>query len=317
MIAHIKTPGARKSVLRIFSYDLRRNGALYLMVLPVIVIYFVYSYIPLFGAVIAFKNYKPNLGILASPWAGQYGLEHFLEFFQGIYFARTVRNTLLISLYSLLFGFPAPILLALLLNEVRAARYKRLLQTLTYFPHFISQVVICGIILQFCLTDGLFNNIGAIFGIPAKSLLQDPKYFRTIYVGTGIWQGVGWSSIIYLAAITGIDPQLFEASSLDGATRLQNVIHITLPGIKNTVVILLIMQVGNMMSVGSEKILLLYNASIYETADVISTYIYRRGLLEFNWSFSTAVDLFNSVINFSLVLAANTISRRFSETSLF
>jgi putative aldouronate transport system permease protein len=307
----------KRSFRHVLALDFKRNAALYLMVLPVIVIYFIYNYIPLFGVVIAFKNYKPNLGVFGSTWAKQMGFEHFISFFQGVYFSRTVRNTVLISLYSLAFGFPAPIILALLLNEVKSVRYKRIIQTFTYFPHFISQVVICGIIIQFCLTDGLFNYIGSLFGIAPKSLLQDPRYFRTIYVGTGIWQGVGWSSIIYLAAIAGIDPQLYEASSLDGATRIDNIWHVTLPGIKNTIIILLIMAVGNMMDVGSEKILLLYNPAIYETADVISTYIYRRGLLEFNWSFSTAVNLFNSIINFLLVLTANSISRRFSETSLF
>ncbi|MGI5898999.1 MAG: ABC transporter permease [Christensenellales bacterium] len=307
----------KKSFRHVLALDFKRNGALYLMVLPVIVIYFIYNYIPLFGVIIAFKNYKPNLGVFGSGWAKQMGMEHFISFFQGVYFSRTVRNTLLISLYNIAFGFPAPIILAILLNEVRSVKYKRIIQTFTYFPHFISQVVICGIIIQFCLTDGLFNYVGSLFGVAPKSLLQDPRYFRTIYVGTGIWQGVGWSSIIYLAAIAGIDPQLYEASALDGATRIGNIWHVTLPGIKNTIIILLIMAVGNMMDVGSEKILLLYNPAIYETADVISTYIYRRGLLEFNWSFSTAVNLFNSIINFLLVLTANSISRKFSETSLF
>lgn len=223
----------------------------------------------------------------------------------------------MISLYNLVFGFPAPIILALLMNELRAQKFKKVVQTITYFPHFISAVVICGMVCQFCLTDGLFNIILGWFGLKPQSLLQVPKYFRTIYTGTNIWQGVGWSSIIYLAAITGVDSGLHEAAALDGAGRFRRIWHITLPSIQSTIVILLIMEVGNMMSVGYEKIILLYNESIYETADVISTYVYRKGLLEFNWSFSTAVNLFNSVLNFALVFGANTISRKVTETSLF
>ena len=304
----------RKSFGARLAQDFVLNKFLYLMIAPVIVLYIIFSYIPMFGVIIAFKDYRPAKGIFDSAWAG---FKHFQSFFNGYYFGRTIRNTLMISFYSLIFAFPMPIALALLLNEVRSVRYKRIVQTFTYFPHFVSQVVICGIILQFCLSDGLFNYVREQFGLPAESLLQNPAYFRTIYVVSNIWQEVGWGSVIYLAAITGIDPQLYEAASLDGANRWRKVIHVTIPGIRNTVVILLIMQVGKMMSVGSEKILMLYNPAIYETADVISTYVYRRGLINMDWSFSTAVDLFNSVVNFLLVILANWVSRRVSETSLF
>ena len=296
-----------------FVRDFKANYLLYLLVLPVIAYYLIFHYGPMFGIIIAFKNFKPNLGIFGSPWTTEYGFHHFLSFFRSMYFERTVRNTLLLSLYSLLFGFPAPIILALMMNGVKNQLFKRSVQTLTYFPHFISTVVICGMVRQFTLSTGLFNQM---FGTSIP-FLSYPQYFRTIYVASGIWQGVGWDSIIYLAAITGVDPQLHEAAALDGAGRFKRVWHITLPGIRSTIVILLIMRIGGMMSVGSEKILLLYNEGIYETADVISTYTYRRGLLKGDYSFSTAVSFFNSVINFTLVMTANTVSRKVTETSLF
>lgn len=290
---------------------------LYLIVLPVVAFYFVFRYIPMFGIIIAFKDYKPVLGMLSSPWTSFYGLNHFKSFFTSPFLWRLLRNTVLLSAYNLGFGFPAPILLALMLSQVRSLGYKRGLQTVTYFPHFISQVVVCGIIREFCLSDGLFNVVRTALGFPAVSMLQEEGMFRSIYVATNIWQEAGWSSIIYLAAIAGIDPILYEAAALDGASRLQCIRHVTLPGIKETVVIMFIMAVGKLMDVGSEKILLLYNETIYKTADVISTYVYRRGLLESNWSFSTAVGLFNSAINFTLVLFANWFSRRVTGSSLF
>lgn len=300
-----------------FIKDFKRNYLLYLLVLPVLAYYIIFSYGPMGGIIIAFKNFKPNLGIFGSPWAAEYGFHHFISFFNSIYFTRTVTNTLLISFYGIIFGFPAPILLALMMNEVKNKIFKRTVQTLTYFPHFISTVVICGMIKQFCLTEGLFNQILGVFGFTHTPLLQYPQYFRTIYTATGIWQGIGWDSIIYLAAITGVDMELHEAAALDGAGRFRRIWHITLPAIKPTIVILLIMKVGGMMSVGHEKILLLYNEAIYDTADVISTYTYRRGLLKGDYSFSTAVGLFNSVVNFILVLIANTVSNKVTETSLF
>lgn len=297
--------------------DFRRNWPLYLMILPVITFYILFCYKPMVGIIIAFKDYKVNLGIWDSPWTSEYGLYHFITFFDSIFFKRVMVNTIMISLYDLVFGFPAPIILALMMTEIKNQKFKKIIQTISYFPHFISAVVICGMVRQFCLSDGLFNIIGGWFGLESKSLLQYPEYFRWIYTGTNIWQGIGWSSIIYLAAIAGVDQGLHEAAALDGAGRFRRMWHITLPGIKPTIVILLIMQVGKMMSVGYEKIILLYNESIYETADVISTFVYRRGLLEFNWSFSTAVNLFNSILNFVLVYLANAISRKVTETSLF
>ena len=305
---------AKKGKIRM---DFQKNKAVYFMFLPVVVFYLIFHYYPMSGIILAFKDFKPALGIWESPFTGDFGFEHFLAFFGSSFFGRTITNTILISLYQLIFGFPMPIILALMLNELRSPKFKKVMQTITYFPHFISTVVVCGMLTDFCLSDGLFNQITGFFGVPSVSMLSEPKLFRTIYVASGIWQSMGWDSIIYLAAIAGIDTQLYEAASLDGAGRFKKIWHITLPGIKGTVVILFIMAIGKMMSVGSEKILLLYNPSTYKTADVISTYVYRKGLLDQDYSYSTAVNLFNSVINFALVFCANALSRKLTETSLF
>ncbi|MNC12736.1 putative multiple-sugar transport system permease YteP [compost metagenome] len=220
-------------------------------------------------------------------------------------------------MYELIFAFPAPIILALLLNEVRSSYFKRVVQTITYLPHFVSVVVISGMIVDFSRKDGLFNKILGFFGVEAQNLLLDPSLFRTIFIGSGIWQGVGWGSIIYLAALTAIDTQLYDAATVDGANRWKQMLHVTLPGIMPTIVILLILRIGGMMNVGFEKVILLYNSQTYETADVISSFVYRRGILEANYSYSTAVNLFNSVVNFLLLVLANKISRKVNETSLW
>ncbi len=308
-------PKSRKYIM---AKDFRRNRMLYLMVLPVVAFYILFSYVPMSGIVIAFKDYKPMLGMWRSPWADNGGLGNFMEFFANPFFGRILKNTLLISLYSIIFSFPAPVILALLLNEIRFKKCRRVVQTVSYMPHFISLVVVCGMVRQFCLSDGLFNNLFQLLGMNSgNSWLQIPEAFRTIYVGTDIWQAMGWNSIIYLAAIAGVDHQLYEAAEIDGAGRWKKLLHITFPTIRPTIILLLIMQVGKTMNVGYEKILLLYNSTIYETADVISTYTYRKGLLDFDYSYSTAVNLFNSVINFALVIIANKISSKVSETSLF
>jgi len=300
----------------IIQKDFKRNRYIYLMALPVLAYYLLFHYQPMYGAIIAFKDFTPAGGILGSPWAG---LKHFHTFFTGPYAFRLIRNTFLISFYELIFGFPAPLLLAILLNEILATRYKRVIQTLSYLPHFISLVVICALIKNFTASTGLVNDIIAFFfGKKARStLLQDPSNFRTIYVVSGIWQGVGWGSIIYLAAISKIDQQLYEAAIIDGAGRFARMVHVTLPGILPTIIIMLILRMGSLMSVGFEKVFLLYNTGIYETADVISTYVYRRGIIDTDWSFSAAVGLFNSIVNFILVVTANFISRKVSETSLW
>ncbi|WP_166243070.1 ABC transporter permease subunit [Paenibacillus turpanensis] len=294
--------------------DFRKNKYIYFLASFGIAYYLIFSYIPMYGVIIAFKNYSPVKGIMGSPWVG---LDHFVEFFQSFYFWRLLRNTLLINVYELLFAFPAPIILALLLNEVRNTYFKRLVQTVTYLPHFVSIVVICGMIVDFSRKAGLFNKILGWFGVEAQNLLLDPSLFRTIFIGSGIWQGIGWGTIIYLAALTAIDTQLYDAARVDGANRWRQMLHVTLPGIMPTIVILLILRIGGMMDVGFEKIILLYNSQTYETADVISSFVYRRGILEANYSYSTAVSLFNSVVNFMLLILANRISRKVNETSLW
>jgi putative aldouronate transport system permease protein len=284
------------------------------MLLPVVLYYLIFHYLPMYGVIIAFKHYAPLRGITASPWAG---LEHFQEFFNSYYFWSLLKNTILISIYDLIFGFPAPIILALVLNEVAHLKFKRFVQTISYLPHFISLVVIVGLVLDFLSRDGLINQLTGMFGIEAVPFMQKPEWFRTIYVASNIWQSVGWGSIIYLAALTAISPELYEASRVDGANRWQQMWNITLPGILPTIVIMLILRVGDMMSIGYEKIILMYNPLIYDTADVISTFIYRKGLLEMNYSYSTAVGLFNAVINFTLLLLVNRLARRMSGSSLW
>lgn len=294
--------------------DFMRNKALYLLVLPVVIYYILFSYVPMYGSIIAFKEYVPVKGILGSEWVG---FAKFTQFFNSMYFERVVKNTILISFYQLIFGFPAPIVLALLLNELKSKIFKRVTQTITYLPHFITIVVIAGMIRDFTLSDGLINNLIASFGGERIAFLQQAEYFRTIYITSDIWQHIGWGTIIYLAAMGGIDPQQYEAAKIDGANKWRQVWHITLPGIRPTIIILFILQLGKMMDVGYEKIILLYNPATFETADVISTYVFRKGILEFNYSFSTAVGLFNSVINFVLLIAANYLSKKASGSSLW
>lgn len=292
-----------------------RNKELYLLVLPVIIYYLVFHYKPMYGLIIAFQDYSPRRGISGSEWVG---FQHFTDFFTGIYFGRLLRNTLEISLATLIFGFPAPILLALLVNELRSKWFSRITQTITYMPHFVSMVVLCAMIREFVKEGGLVTDIlSSVFGYDGKNLLSRSAYFTPIYVITNIWQGVGWGSIVYLAALTGIDMELYEAARVDGANRWKQTIHITIPSIMPTIIIMLIMRMGQIMGIGHEKIILLYNEGIYERADVISTYVYRMGIMNRQYSFSSAVGLFNSVVNFILVIGANQISKKVSETSLW
>ncbi|MDQ1914141.1 ABC transporter permease subunit [Paenibacillus sp. GD4] len=309
-----RTKAARQSLWITMGRDLKRNKLLYLMVLPVIAYYLIFDYGPMYGLQIAFKDYSPGDGIWSSPWVG---FNHFVEFFNSYYFWRLIRNTLLINVYELIFGFPAPIILALLFNELRRQYFKRIVQTITYLPHFISIVVVVGMLVDFLARDGLVNQLLSMLGFAAKSYLSEPEWFRFLYVSSGIWQQVGWGSIIYLAALSTIDPTLYEAARVDGAGRWKQMVHITIPGIMPTVIILLILKMGSMMSVGSEKILLMYNPLTYDTADVISTFVYRKGILEASYSYTTAVGLFNAVIAFTLLILSNSISKRVSETKLW
>lgn len=288
---------------------------LYLMFFPVLLYYIFMRYAPMAGLVIAFKNYNAFAGFAKSPWVG---FKYFSQFFNSIYCWRLIRNTLLINLYDLVFNFPASIVLALLLNEVRQPRFKKVTQTITYMPYFISSVVLASMVVQFLSpTGGLVNNIIESMGGKRTYFMTQPESFRTIYTLMNLWKNIGWNSIIFLAAISGINGELYEACTVDGGGHLRRMWHITLPGILPTVVVLLIMRLGHMMDAGYETILLLQNNANLETSDVIGTYVYRRGILKNEYSYSTAVGIFQSVIGFVLVIASNWLSRRFSETSLW
>jgi putative aldouronate transport system permease protein len=284
------------------------------MAVPVLLYYLVFKYIPMYGVIIAFQKYSPTIPFFENEWRG---LHNFIEFFTSVYAGRIIRNTFMLNLYGLVLGFPAPIILALMLNEVRGKIFKKTVQTVSYIPHFISTVVSVGIVLSFVSYDGVINEIINWFGGEKIQFMTEPGFFYLIYTISGIWQNIGWNSIIYLAAITAIDQNMYEAAYMDGASRWQQIWRITLPCIYPTISILLILQIGSMMSVGFEKVFLMQNPSIYEAADVISTYVYRKGLLELNYSYSAAVGFFNSIINFVLLIGANYASRRYSETSLW
>ena len=309
-----KNTSAKRPLGQVLSRDFQQNKWKYLMILPVVVYFILFAYKPMYGIIIAFKQYRPTLGIMESPWVG---LDQFVTFFRDPYFWRLLRNTFSISGLSILFGFPAPILLALLLNEIRCNWFKRTVQTVSYMPYFISVVVMCGLLKAFCQTGGVFNDVIAAFGGTRENLLSAKENFYPIYVLSGIWQSIGWDSIIYLAALSGIDQQQYEAARIDGAGRFRQMFSITLPGLMPTITILFILRMGGILNVGFEKILLLYQPLTYEVADVISTYVYRKGIIEANYSFSTAVGLFNSLVNIVFLLATNAVSRRLSETSLF
>lgn len=286
-----------------------------LLILPCLVFYILFAYIPMYGAVIAFKDFRLGDTIASAPWIG---FKHFKNFFGGMYFWRLIRNTLLINVYALIFGFPIPIIFALIINEIRKRKFKRVLQTVSYMPYFISTVVVVGMMHNFFgIYHGIVNNVLEFFGHERIHFFMDTRFFRPLYIGSGIWQNFGYGSIIYIAAMSGIDAELYESAMIDGAKRLQQIWHVTLPGIRPTIIIILIFSIGNLMSEGFQKIILMYNPATYEVADVISSYVYRRGLIDMEYSFSTAVGLFNSLVNFSLLITANTISKRVSEISLW
>lgn len=294
--------------------DWKRNKWKYILLIPVVVYLLVFCYKPMYGIIIAFKNYKPTRGIADSDWVG---LKHFITFFTSRECWRVIRNTFSISGLSILFGFPAPILLALLINEIKNKKFKKVIQTITYLPHFVSLVIICGLIKKFCLTDGVFNVIIQFFGGQASNLLEQKSLFYTIFVASDIWQEIGWGSIIYLAAIAGIDQAQYEAARIDGAGKIAQIFHITLPSIMPTIVVLFIMRMGSVLNVGYEKVLLLYNPITYEVADIISTYVYRVGLVNAQYSFSTAVSLINSLVNILFLVITNAICKKINGSGLF
>ncbi|MBQ8525136.1 MAG: sugar ABC transporter permease [Clostridia bacterium] len=297
-----------------WARDFHKNWSLYLMVLPVLAFYAIFCYKPMYGLIMSFQDFNPRLGFLESEWVG---FEHFRLFFTSSDFPRLLRNTLVISFSTLIISFPFPVLLAIFLNEIRSTGFKRTIQTVSYLPHFISLVVICGMIKTFVSSDGIIGQLVAVFTGERTNLLLQPKAFTPIYVISKIWQTIGWDSIIYLSALTSIDQQMYEAAEIDGAGRFKKMWHITLPSLKETMIVLLIMGVGGVMSLGYEKIMLLYSPAIYETSDVISTYVYRTGFGSQNWSYSAAIGLFNSVINLMLVITANKVARKLNGSGLW
>ena len=294
--------------------DMKINYKLYLLILPVLAYYIIFCYKPMYGAIIAFKDYSPADGVWGSAWVG---FKHFKAFFDNPDFVRILRNTLIISISSIVFGFPAPIILALLFNELKLKRFKAATQTLSYITHFISIVVVCGLIKTFVGPDGVIQQIVAKLTGNELGLLSRPECFVPIYIISDIWQGCGWNSIIFLAALSSIDQSLYEAVKIDGGGRWRQLWHVTLPGISGTIIVMFILRMGSLFAVGTEKILLLYNDIILDTSDVIGTYVYRVGLETQSWSYSSAVGLLNSVVNFMFLILTNAISKKYSETSLW
>lgn len=292
-----------------------RHYELYLFALPPVLYFIIFHYFPMYGVQIAFKDFQSGLGIWGSPWVG---LKHFKRFFNSYQFQNLIKNTLSLSIYSLIAGFPAPILLALMLNDVSNERFKKLVQTATYAPHFISVVTVAGMILIFLsLRTGIIPNIIRFLGGEPRIYMADPKLFKHIYVLSGLWQGTGFGAIIYFAALSGIDKNLYEAALIDGATKLKRIIHIDLPSIVPTIIIMLILSCGGLLSVGFEKVLLLQNNLNVSSSEVIATYVYKQGLTRGQFSYTTAIGLFNSIVSFILLTSVNFIAKHLGETSLW
>ena len=307
----LRVPQRRNSFVRILKY---RWQLLTMIILPLIW-YIIFCYVPMYGLQIAFKDYNPVKGYLGSAWVG---LKHFKRFFSSYYCWDVVWNTFSISLYSLLVDFPAPILLAIIINEIRNNRFKKILQNLTYVPHFLSVVVVCGMLYLFLSPHyGIINYFLKLLGIGPIGFLESDSWFKTVYVFSGIWQHCGWNSIIYIAALVGIDPSLYEAATIDGATRIQKIRYISLPSIVPTIVTLLIIRIGQLMNVGFEKALLLQNSLNIRSSEIISTLVYKNGILSGEFSYATAVGLMNSVINLILIVFANQVCKRLFDSSLW
>ena len=286
------------------------------MLLP-FVYYVLFCYYPMYGVTLAFKQYKPKLGIIGSPWASNNGMKYVLQVVRDPYFWTVFRNTIILNIENLIITFPAPIILALMLNEVAHARYKRIVQTVTYLPHFLSTVVVVGMMNSMFNSSGIVNQIIASMGMEKINFLNDAQYFRPMYIGSNIWQSVGWDTIIFLSALSGLDMQLYEAAKIDGAGRWKQTLHVTIPGILPTITIMLILAMGRIMNVSYQKILLMMTGTNQSVSDVISTYVYRRGITKADFSYATAVNLFQSLVSLLFVSVTNWISRRTSETSLW
>lgn len=296
--------------------DIRMNKGLYILILPIVLFLLVFNYLPMGGIVLAFERFTPKNGVFFSEWVG---LKHFISFFTSVYFVRILKNTLILSMLSLVIGFPMPIIFALMLNEVEHEWFKKCIQVVSYMPNFISTVVIAGIIIDFVASKGLVTQILVKVGVlkEGKNLLTISAYFRPIMILSDLWQTTGFGSILYLATLSGINQELYEAATIDGAGRWKQTFHVTLPGIAPTITIMLIMRIGSLLQANSDKILLLYNSLIYEVSDVIGTFTYRKGLIEQDYGYSSAVGLFNSIIGMILLTVSNGVSRKIGDTSLF
>lgn len=297
-----------------WSRDWRKNKSLYVLFLPVLLFYIVFQYGPMLGLMISFQNYRPSLGFLESKWVG---LDNFKEFFTNPFFKRVLLNTIKISITNLVFTFPMPILLAIFISELRTKGYSRVVQTISYIPHFISIVVVVSIMTDLTNRDGAIVQLLSNFGFKPVTMINEPRFFLPMYIISGVWQNIGWNSIIYLSALLAIDAQLYEAAWIDGAGKFRQFLSVTLPGLAPTIIVMLILQVGKSFNVGYEKIILMYNPLTYDVADVINTYVYREGLINMNWSYSAAVGLFNSIVSFALVWGTNKLSKKLSGSSLW
>ncbi len=307
--------GSDERVMQTLRRNIRKDWMLLLIVLPGVLYFAVFCYGPMYGILMAFKDYNVSKGIWGSPWSGW---KHFKELVNSVYFGRLVKNTFLLSIEQLIWSFPVPIAFALLLNELRNNKWKRVAQTAAYLPHFISVVVVVGILKDLLSSDGgVLTQLFMIFGVQPRNYFNMPEAFRTLYVGSGVWQEFGWNSIIYVAAISTIDQEMYESAALDGAGRWKKLIYITLPAIAPTIVLLLVMNMGNMLNIGYEKVILMYNSATYSTADIFSTYVYRKGLLSAQYSFASAVGLANSVINVLILSGANYVAKKAADTSIF
>ncbi len=308
--------GEPKMSTRIFR-ALKRDRWLYLIMLLPALYYILFWYYPMYGVTIAFKDFKPKLGIPKSPWTSQHGMKYVLQVVNDPYFWTVFKNTIILNLENLVVTFPAPIILALMLNEITSTRYKRVVQTVTYLPHFLSTVVVVGMLNTMFNSTGIVNEIIVSLGGEKMNFLNDAQYFRPMYIGSNVWQSIGWDSIIFLSALSGLDQELYEAARIDGAGRWKQTLHITIPGILPTIIIMLILAMGKIMNVSYQKVLLMMTGSNQSVADVISTYVYRRGITKADFSYATAVNLFQSLVSLLFVGVTNYISRRTSETSLW
>ncbi|WP_242214849.1 sugar ABC transporter permease [Bacillus cereus group sp. BfR-BA-01383] len=309
-----KKSEASSSKWTILQKSFRKNWELYLLISPVIAYFIVFHYIPMYGVQIAFKDFIATLGIWDSPWVG---MKHFERFFNSYYFWRLIKNTLIIGIYTLLVAFPIPIIIALMLNEVRNSKFKKFVQTIIYAPHFLSTVVVVGMLILFLKPDGLINQIIILVGGKPIAFMSEPSWFKTLYVFSDVWQTMGWSSIIYLSALTAVDYSLHESAMIDGASRFQRIWHINIPTIMPTIIILFILNAGSVMSVGFEKVFLMQNTLNMSTSDVISTFVYRSGIEQAEYSFSAAIGLFNSIINFIMLVMVNFFAKKVNQTSLW